>query len=112
MPSSPVDPRLVMCHRTRRRRERPTPRHANTLIGMGVSEGGTAMRLSLSVRIVETPCKTRLFVPFEQLASIARETGYDAICMRASAGGIGTPRQRLLEIRRRVEDLGLRVSMV
>ena len=49
------------------------------------------MKLSLSVRIVESACKTHLLVPFEELVSVARETGYSAICMRASAGGIGTP---------------------
>ena len=70
------------------------------------------MKLSLSVRIVESACKTRLLVPFEELVSIARETGYDAICMRASAAGVGTPPDRLAAMRRLVEDAGLRVSMV
>jgi hypothetical protein len=49
------------------------------------------MQLSLSVRIVEAACKARLHVPFEDLVSIAAETGYDAVCMRASAGGVQTP---------------------
>ena len=48
------------------------------------------MQLSLSVRIVEAACKTRLHVPFSELVSIAAETGYDAVCMRASAGGVQT----------------------
>ena len=30
------------------------------------------MKLSLSVRIVEAACKTKLLVPFEQLVSIAK----------------------------------------
>src|SRR4051812_10175070 len=70
------------------------------------------MRLSLSVRIVEAPCKTKLFVPFEELVAIARDTGYRAVCLRASAGGVETPRSRLVEMRRCVEDAGLFVSMV
>jgi sugar phosphate isomerase/epimerase len=70
------------------------------------------MKLSLSVRVVESPCKTRLLVPFEELVRIARETGYDALCLRASAAGIGTPPSRLAALRRFVDDAGLRVSMV
>lgn len=70
------------------------------------------MKLSLSVRIVEAPCKTKLFIPFEELVDIARGTGYEAICLRASAGGVGTPISRLKEMRRCVEDAGLFVSMV
>ncbi len=70
------------------------------------------MKLSLSVRIVEAPCKTKLFVPFEDLVAIAKETGYQAICLRASAGGVQTPRARLQEMRRCVEDAGLIISMV
>lgn len=70
------------------------------------------MKLSLSVRIVEAPCKTKLFVPFEELVDIARETGYQAVCLRASAGGVDTPKSRLAEMRRCVEDAGLFISMV
>jgi sugar phosphate isomerase/epimerase len=70
------------------------------------------MKMSLSVRIVESACKSRLLVPFEELVSIARETGYHAVCMRASAGGVGTPPGRLAEMRHIVEGAGLRVSMV
>src|SRR5262245_30894822 len=70
------------------------------------------MKLSLSVRIVESACKARLLVPFEELVTIARETGYHAVCVRASAGGIGTPPARLAAMRKLVEAAGLRVSMV
>ena len=70
------------------------------------------MRLSLSVRSVEAACKSRLNIPFEELVAIARETGYAAVCMRASAGGVGTPIKRLEEMRRCVEAAGLLVSMV
>ena len=71
-----------------------------------------AMKLSLSVRIVEAACKTRLHVPFEELVSIAAETGYDAICMRASAGGVQTPLEELRCMRATVESRELHVAMV
>lgn len=70
------------------------------------------MKLSLSVRIAEAPCKTRLNVPFRDLVQLAAELGYKAVCMRASAGGIGTPRAELEKMRKEVEGAGLIVSMV
>lgn len=70
------------------------------------------MKMSLSVRIVEAPCKTQLLIPFEELVAIAKETGYEAVCLRASAGGVQTPPPRLAEMRRCVEDAGLFISMV
>ena len=71
-----------------------------------------AMQLSLSVRIIEAACKTKLHVPFADLVSIAAETGYDAICMRASAGGVQTSIDELCAIRETVEAHELYVSMV
>ncbi|MCH2378742.1 MAG: sugar phosphate isomerase/epimerase [Pedosphaera sp.] len=70
------------------------------------------MQLSLSVRIVEAACKTKLNLPFANLVSIAAETGYDAVCMRASAGGVQTPLEELRRIRETVEEHGLHISMV
>src|SRR5262245_8645656 len=70
------------------------------------------MKLSLSVRIVESACKTHLQIPFHELVSIAKSSGYDAICMRASAGGVGSPFPALAGLRTIVEDARLRVSMV
>jgi len=70
------------------------------------------MKLSLSVRIVESACKTHLLVPFNELVTVAKSSGYDAICMRASAGGVDSPKEALLGLRTIVEDSGLRVSMV
>ncbi len=70
------------------------------------------MQLSLSVRIAEAPCKTKLNVPFVDLVQLAKEVGYSAICMRASAGGIGTSRAELERMRGAVEAAGLRVSMI
>lgn len=70
------------------------------------------MKLSLSVRIAEAACKTKLNVPFRDLVQLADELGYRAVCMRASAGGIDTPRATLEQMRQDVEDAGLIVSMV
>jgi len=73
---------------------------------------GEAMELSLSVRIAEAACKTKLNVPFEHLVNLAVEHGYRAVCMRASAGGKQTPPDELVRMREIVEAAGLRVSMV
>jgi sugar phosphate isomerase/epimerase len=70
------------------------------------------MKLSLSVRIAEAACKTKLNVPLSDLLDLATELGYSAICMRASAGGIGTARNELEEMRKQIEAAGLYVSMV
>jgi len=70
------------------------------------------MKLCLSVRIAEAPCKTRLTVPFRDLVQLAFEQGYRAICMRASAGGVQTPIDQLVALRAEVERAGLIVSMV
>jgi sugar phosphate isomerase/epimerase len=64
------------------------------------------------VRIVEAACKMKLNLPFASLVSIAAETGYDAVCMRASAGGVQTPLDELRRMRETVEAHGLDVSMV
>lgn len=70
------------------------------------------LNLSLSVRIAEAACKTRLNIPLEELVQLAAELGYQAICMRASAGGIGTPQAELQRMRVIIEQAGLTVSMV
>lgn len=70
------------------------------------------MKLSLSVRIVEAACKTRLQIPFRELVAVAKGSGYDAICMRASVGGVDSTRETLNSLRTIVADAGLRVSMV
>ncbi len=70
------------------------------------------MKLSLSVRIAEAPCKTRLNVPFREIVQLAAESRYHALCMRASAGGVQTPRDRLEAMGRKVKEAGLVVSMV
>ena len=78
----------------------------------GVVHSDVALQLSLSVRVVEAACKTKLHVPFTDLVSIAADTGYDAVCMRASAGGVQTPLEELRRMRETVEEHGLHISMV
>ena len=70
------------------------------------------MKLSLSVRVAEAACKTRLNVPFADLVELARVHGYHAICLRASAGGVQTDRGRLEAMRDEARQAGLFVSMV
>ena len=70
------------------------------------------MKLSLSVRVAEAACKTRLNVPFAELLELAVANGYHAVCLRASAGGVQTGRGELEAMRGEVEAAGLSVSMV
>lgn len=71
-----------------------------------------SLPLSLSVRIAEAPCKTRLHLPFDELVALAAECGYSAICMRASAGGVQTSANELRRMKSVVDQHGLQVSMV
>jgi sugar phosphate isomerase/epimerase len=70
------------------------------------------MQLSLSVRIAEAETKDRMTIGFEPFARLAKEKGYSAVCIRASAGGVQSSREELLAMRRVLDELGLRVSMV
>lgn len=69
------------------------------------------MKLSLSVRIAEAASKRTLSLSMHEFAELARNTGYHAVCMRASAAGVQTPRKQLAEIRADLDRLGLAVSM-
>ena len=51
-------------------------------------------------------------VPFAELVGLAKELGYRAVCLRASAGGVQTPIPQLVDMRKEVEAVGLTVSMV
>ncbi len=70
------------------------------------------MKLSLSVRIAEAACKTRLNIPFSELALIAAESGYSALCMRASVAGVDSTPSELEQVRSIVDQAGLVISMV
>jgi sugar phosphate isomerase/epimerase len=70
------------------------------------------MPLSLSVRVAENETKDRMTIDFDSFARLAREAGYSAVCMRASAGGVQSSPEHLRSLRRRLDEEGLRVSMV
>lgn len=69
------------------------------------------MQLSLSVRAAEAPTKDRLLCSFEHFCSLGMQAGYDAICMRASAGGVQNPLDELRRMRQVADEHGLTVSM-
>ncbi len=71
------------------------------------------MKLSLSTRIAERfSDKKKSTIRFEDFARLTQENNYHAICMRASVAGIQTSRQRVAEVRKIVDNLGLKISMV
>lgn len=70
------------------------------------------MKLSLSVRIAEAACKTKLNAPLSDLLDLAVANGYDAICMRASAAGVQTSLEQRQQMAAQVQAAGLPVSMV
>ena len=71
------------------------------------------MRLSLSVRVAEKyHDKRQTTMTLEELARIAAEEGYHALCMRASQLGIDAPPEVVRQKRGKLGDLGLAVSMV
>jgi sugar phosphate isomerase/epimerase len=71
------------------------------------------MKMSLSARIAESFYDKKIAaVPFEDLAELAKDNGYGAICMRASVAGIQSPNERITSVRQTLDQLGLKVSMV
>ena len=71
------------------------------------------MKLSLSVRVAEAPgSKEETVMRIEQLIGIAAQTGYDAVCMRASQIGIQTPLEDVTRTRQLLTRKSLQVSMV
>ena len=71
------------------------------------------MKMSLSARIAESFYDKKIAaVPFEDLADLAKDNGYAAICMRASVAGIQSPNDRITSVRQTLDRLGLKVSMV
>lgn len=70
------------------------------------------MKLSLSVRVAEALCKTRLNSPLAELLQLAKRNGYAAICMRASGGGVQSSATELREMARQIREAELPVSMV
>ena len=71
------------------------------------------MKLSLSTRIAESfSDKEKAAVPFEDFSELAKDNGYHAICMRASVAGTHSSKERVVEVRRILDSLDLKVSMV
>ncbi len=71
------------------------------------------MRLSLSVRVAESfSNKRESTIPLEDLARIAADAGYDALCMRASVVGVHSAAGRAARVRRTVAEQGLTISMI
>lgn len=78
-----------------------------------VLAAGRGMKLSLSVRIAEAPgSKEKTVMDLDSLIRVARQNGYQALCMRASQAGIHTPPEAVREMQRKIRAAGLAVSMV
>src|SRR5258707_1249613 len=73
----------------------------------------SGMKLSITVRIAEAAgSNQKTTIPFEEVVAIAKRTGYEALDMRASMGGIQTPKERLHEMRKTLDAAGIKVSMI
>jgi sugar phosphate isomerase/epimerase len=71
------------------------------------------MRLSLSVRVGEQYYdKRQTAISLNDLADMAAEEGYHALCMRASQLGLETPAETVRQKRAEMSDRGLAISMV
>jgi sugar phosphate isomerase/epimerase len=71
------------------------------------------MQMSVSCRIAESfHSKEEASMSFQQLADLAVESGYDAICMRASQVGVQSPIDEVLTARKIADDRRLMISMV
>ncbi|MDB4864446.1 sugar phosphate isomerase/epimerase [Pirellulaceae bacterium] len=74
--------------------------------------GITLMYLSVSVRIVEATCKTKLNVPAEEFIEIVKQGGASAICMRASGAGVEASPEQLQTLASKIASANLPVTMV
>ena len=71
------------------------------------------MKLSLSVRVAESRKNKRdVDTELPDLSSIAKNAGYEALCMRASQVGVQSSKERILWARKVLDDHGLALSMV
>lgn len=71
------------------------------------------MKLSLSVRIAESPKRKDVAaVPVEIVAAAAKAAGFSGLSMRASVVSIESPQERVRQVRTLMDRLGLLVSMV
>ena len=71
------------------------------------------MRLSVSVRIAEGFLSKEVpILSLEEVCTIAKSAGYDAICMRASQVGVHSSEQQVQAAAELLKQFGLAVSMV
>jgi len=81
--------------------------------GSALAASDSAMKLSLSVRVAEAfDNKERSSMTIEELIRLAKDNGYQALCMRASQAGIQSPPELIAESSRKIRAAGLAVSMV
>src|SRR5262245_11032425 len=74
---------------------------------------GSFMKLSITVRMAEAQgSNQKTVMGFDEVIAIAKRIGYDAVDMRASQGGIHTPKERLREMRQALDKSGIKVSCV
>jgi sugar phosphate isomerase/epimerase len=72
-----------------------------------------AVKFSLSVRVAEDFFnKEKTAMTLDELIALARKYKFEALCMRASQAGVHTEPGMLKNVRGRIRDAGLRVSMV
>ena len=70
------------------------------------------MKLSLSVRVAESFRNKRIIdIDLPDLAAIAQNAGYEALCMRASMIGVHSPPGQVASVRSTLDEFGLPVSM-
>ena len=69
------------------------------------------MEISLSAMVMESPDKMGRLTN-EEFIKMAADIGYHGICMRASLAGTQTPRAERLELKRAMDKLGLKSTMV
>lgn len=73
----------------------------------------TPVKLSLSVRVAEEfSNKEKSTMTIDELIALARKYKFNALCMRASQAGVHTPPSVLKIVRQKIDQAGLRVSMV
>ena len=72
------------------------------------------IKLSLSGRISEPIGQVADLKPltYDEFLQVAKSTGYDAICIRPLQCSISTPLEEMIEMARKTQEAGLKVSMV
>src|SRR6516165_9358780 len=72
------------------------------------------IKLSLSGRISEPVGQVTNLRPltYDEFLQVAKNTGYDAVCIRPLQCNISTPLEEMIEMARKTREAGLKVSMV